>query len=970
MGSASPNGGGRPQAAAAGKAPERVIPFGKYLLLERISVGGMAEVYKAKSFGVEGFEKIIAIKRILPTMAEDQDFITMFIDEAKIAGLLNHANICPIYELGKLGDSHYIAMEFVWGKDLLQIMNRFRRMRKRMPPAMVAWVAAKVCEGLDYAHRKKDRQGRPLGIIHRDVSPQNILISYEGQAKIIDFGIAKAASRTTKTQAGVLKGKFGYMSPEQVRGLPVDHRSDLFALGTCMHEMITGERLFLGESDFSTLEKVRNADVLPPTRYVHDLPGELEHIVMRALTLEAGDRWSSAAEMQEVLQRFLASQSPPYGTSKLSAWMKTAFAAEMSKEKERLTGYASIGRPSAGVPPPPPRASAALPPPQARVDTSELSADDLEPGTGEQELSSEATVVSASPLDAAVDEDVSTGDLHAETGEIAEQATQIFFSADDLEEVQEEPPAAGGRRGFGAAFDAPAQSGQPVGSMPPGSLPPGASVRGGVAHASFARPSAGGPPEARPTAPGMMAAAAPSVVVSPMVSTGPTPAPRLGGAAAAAAPSGASPQFSAAPAPAAGPAFTPAPAAGAAQQQDLFDAGHPPLPASGTPVVQAPQRRAETVEMSRPATAAGGTSAVRNIALGAIAAVLLLGAGAGVAYLAVGRRAAVGTIEVRTVPPIAADVWVDGMPRGRAPLRLEALAAGARTIEVRAQGYQPALRQVQVASGATMMLEVALVGAPGVASAPTSLPVPGAQLGAAPAAPAAQPAAPIAAIAGVVPPAPAPVAPAPIAPQPIAPVAPVPVAPVPVVAVPVAPVAPTPVPVAPVPIAPVPVAAPPTPAPTPAPTPVIRVATPPAPAPAPAPTPTPTPRVTQAATPTPAPTHTTPTHATRPTHTSRPTQPTTPPAEPRPTTRRGSSSTTEASGGSSTRGGSASLRVNCTPWARVFLDGRDTGRNTPIPNLRVPAGRHTISFRRPDGSSREQTVEVTAGETRLVSARF
>src|SRR3972149_2212158 len=160
MGIASPNGGGKPQ-GAQGKSPERVIPFGKYLLLERISVGGMAEVYKAKSFGVEGFEKIIAIKRILPTMAEDQDFITMFIDEAKIAGLLNHANVCPIYELGKLGDSHYIAMEFVWGKDLRQIMNRFRRMRKRMPPAMVAWCAAKVCEGLDYAHRKKDRHGRP-----------------------------------------------------------------------------------------------------------------------------------------------------------------------------------------------------------------------------------------------------------------------------------------------------------------------------------------------------------------------------------------------------------------------------------------------------------------------------------------------------------------------------------------------------------------------------------------------------------------------------------------------------------------------------------------------------------------------------------------------------------------------------------------------------------------------------------------
>ena len=174
------------------KSADRVIPFGKYLLVDRIAVGGMAEVYTAKSFGVEGFEKILAIKRILPTMAEDQDFIQMFINEAKIAGQLTHANVCPIYELGKIGESHYIAMEYVWGKDLLQIMNRFRKMRKQMPPSMAAWIVAKMCEGLDYAHRKKDRNGKPLAIIHRDVSPQNCLVSYEGQVKMIDFGIAKA----------------------------------------------------------------------------------------------------------------------------------------------------------------------------------------------------------------------------------------------------------------------------------------------------------------------------------------------------------------------------------------------------------------------------------------------------------------------------------------------------------------------------------------------------------------------------------------------------------------------------------------------------------------------------------------------------------------------------------------------------------------------------------------------------------
>ncbi|HEU5060606.1 MAG TPA: serine/threonine-protein kinase, partial [Kofleriaceae bacterium] len=224
------------------------VPFGKYLLLDRISVGGMAEVFKAKSYGVEGFEKVIAIKRILPSMGEDKDFIKMFIDEAKIAGQLSHANICQIFELGKHQGAHFIAMEYIWGKDLLQIQHRLRKGGQIMPVAMACYIVSKVCEGLDYAHRKRDAMGRHLEIVHRDCSPQNVLISYEGEVKLIDFGIARAASRSSRTNAGVLKGKFGYMSPEQVRGLPLDHRSDLFAVGTVFYESLTGERLFQGES--------------------------------------------------------------------------------------------------------------------------------------------------------------------------------------------------------------------------------------------------------------------------------------------------------------------------------------------------------------------------------------------------------------------------------------------------------------------------------------------------------------------------------------------------------------------------------------------------------------------------------------------------------------------------------------------------------------------------------------------------
>jgi hypothetical protein len=320
------------------------IPFGKYLLLDRISVGGMAEVFKAKSYGVEGFEKVIAIKRILPSMGEDRDFIKMFIDEAKIAGQLTHANICQIFELGRIDGAHFIAMEYIWGKDLLQIQNRFRKRKEVMPVPMACYVISRVCEGLDYAHRKRDPMGRPLEIVHRDCSPQNVLCSYEGEVKIIDFGIAKAASRSSQTMAGVLKGKFGYMSPEQVRGLPLDRRSDIFALGTILYESLTGVRLFQGESDFSTLEKVRNVDIVPPRTVNRDIPEQVEHIVMRALERDPDDRYQGCNEMQADLRAFLMSQEMVSGPKQLSGWLKDGFAPELARERQLMEDYRRAGR--------------------------------------------------------------------------------------------------------------------------------------------------------------------------------------------------------------------------------------------------------------------------------------------------------------------------------------------------------------------------------------------------------------------------------------------------------------------------------------------------------------------------------------------------------------------------------------------------------------------------------------------------
>src|SRR5688572_4988284 len=324
---------------------KRPTTFGKYLLLERINVGGMAEVFVAKAFGVEGFERFLAIKKILPTMAEDQEFITMFIDEARISVQLNHANIVHIHELGKHDEAFFIAMEYVAGRDLRTILERYRRRKEIMPTAQAVYVASKMCEGLDYAHRKKDARGQDLGIIHRDVSPQNILVSYEGEVKIIDFGIAKAANRSQKTQAGILKGKFGYMSPEQVRGLPTDRRSDVFAVGVILYEMLTGEKLFVGESDFSTLEKVRNAEVASPRQFNPNIPAGLEKVVMKALTREAEDRYQWARDLQEDLMRFLLAGDAIYGPKHLGGFMKEAFAEDLMRENEKMERFSEVEKP-------------------------------------------------------------------------------------------------------------------------------------------------------------------------------------------------------------------------------------------------------------------------------------------------------------------------------------------------------------------------------------------------------------------------------------------------------------------------------------------------------------------------------------------------------------------------------------------------------------------------------------------------
>ncbi len=327
LGHAAAHVWGRPQRenVLVSERVKKPIPFGKYYLLDRISVGGMAEVFRAKAFGVEGFERLVAVKRILPSIAEDTDFITMFIDEAKIAVQLNHANIAQIFDLGKVGDAYFIALEYVHGKDVRTVFDLARKEGEALPVGMSCYVMMKVLEGLDYAHNKRDATGRDLELVHRDISPQNLLISYDGDVKLIDFGIAKAAGKAGKTQTGILKGKFGYLSPEQVAGVEIDRRSDVFGAGIVLYELLTLERLFAGDSDFSTIEKVRNIQIPAPSSYNKKIPKELERIVLKALSRDVDTRFQSANELHDALQSFLYSSGEAFARRDLSAWMRKHF---------------------------------------------------------------------------------------------------------------------------------------------------------------------------------------------------------------------------------------------------------------------------------------------------------------------------------------------------------------------------------------------------------------------------------------------------------------------------------------------------------------------------------------------------------------------------------------------------------------------------------------------------------------------
>jgi serine/threonine protein kinase len=307
--------------------------FGKYRLTERLAFGGMAEVFLATAHGDAGFTKTVVIKRLHPRLNEDTEFVQMLIDEARITAQLSHSNICQVLDLGSVGGSYYLAMEFISGEDLRTLQDHCNRTRVAMPVGAAVYVLSEMLAALDFAHRKEGGDGHPLGIIHRDISPQNVLVSYEGEVKVIDFGIAKARSRLVQTEAGVIKGKFRYMSPEQASGGKVDHRTDVFAAGVVLYELLRGEPHSVDVADTEVLRRMRKAEFEPLRSFRRDIDPALERAVKRALSLKPGNRFDTAGDFRETLLGFLQQTGVHFSRSELADFMKRVFDADRRRRR-------------------------------------------------------------------------------------------------------------------------------------------------------------------------------------------------------------------------------------------------------------------------------------------------------------------------------------------------------------------------------------------------------------------------------------------------------------------------------------------------------------------------------------------------------------------------------------------------------------------------------------------------------------
>jgi serine/threonine protein kinase len=330
------------------------ISFGKYTLFERIGRGGMADVFKARVQGPGGFERIFVVKRILPHLSDDPLFTKMFVAEAKLAALLNHPNIVQVFELGSVDEEYFMSMEYVRGHDLAETMRTLWARVGPPRPELVAYVGREMCRALAYAHEFTADDGTRLGMIHRDISPSNVMLSFEGAVKILDFGIAKAmgGEKDEGTKTGTLKGKFAYMAPEQTMSNEVDRRIDIFATGIVLHEILTGRRLFKGENDLQTIEKVRQCNVPPPSLHNPLCPPEMDDIVLMALAKDPQDRFQSASEMADALDNLV--HAARFQPNQLSQLMASLFPTDTGVDARAVSATASPSPVRSARPVPPP----------------------------------------------------------------------------------------------------------------------------------------------------------------------------------------------------------------------------------------------------------------------------------------------------------------------------------------------------------------------------------------------------------------------------------------------------------------------------------------------------------------------------------------------------------------------------------------------------------------------------------------
>jgi serine/threonine-protein kinase len=313
----------------------------RYRVIEKLESGGMAEVFRAESTGLEGFRKQVAIKRVLPELGRNSKFISMFLDEARLSAQLSHSNCVQVFDIGVRDEAYFIVMEFVDGANLKSIATSVRNAGRRFPIPAAAYIAHEICKGLSYAHELTDRSGASLGLVHRDVSPPNVLVTKHGEVKIVDFGLAKASSQLEDSEPGVIKGKFAYLSPEAALGEEVDCRADIFAVGIILWELLASKRLFTGDTDLQILHKVQAARVPAISQINRSVPPELERIIHRALSRDRHARYSSARELGQDLSRFMFQFAQPVSGYDVATIVQAAM---RERENARLAQGSFIHR--------------------------------------------------------------------------------------------------------------------------------------------------------------------------------------------------------------------------------------------------------------------------------------------------------------------------------------------------------------------------------------------------------------------------------------------------------------------------------------------------------------------------------------------------------------------------------------------------------------------------------------------------